>query len=163
MLSKKFTIKSWLLEDGFEVEEVSDRESVFNLSVRDRQGRTVNIFQHMTDPNKLTIATRLALSAQHINGLRELSKRNHERWTDAIWDLRLELLRFELGHEPSVSNEGDLSELRLESSIYYDELQRGLLMRKLLLIRSTMVWIFSRIEQALGTPPLVPIQFRASE
>ena len=142
----KEQIQKWLLEEGFKVKLISDKNAYFNFVVEDKEGRFTNVYQTIGKPDQIKIATRGILTKTQETKLMGLSG---EERNMLLWNFRMGLINRGVGFS---SIEIPLKKIKIETIIYYDGLTKDNFMYRLFEVRKTLVFMSWIIDRALGEP-----------
>jgi hypothetical protein len=134
-------IRTWIIGTGASVAEGRDRHQVFNFGVTDPQNNHVNIFQ---DDNKLDRVLLATIISGPVPGGE--SAMQADRRSELIWKLRFGLL------DMGVSFIGlpPLTNVRLLTSIYVEDLTRRELLDKMALIQRAVLFLQWNVQKVYG-------------
>jgi hypothetical protein len=121
-------IRKWLAEEGWDVREVHDSNSTFNVMVKLRDHREVNIYQLKDHVDHVTFHVHLVLTGEdpdEISQLPETIRRNIS-W-DIFRDMALMNIDFTL---PDIH----LVEMRFHAYAYFDGMTKDVFIHKILLV-----------------------------
>lgn len=135
-------IQKWLLDEGFKISTLDDKNAFFNYLVEDKRSRTVNIYQNKNRMDRITIATRVVLTIEQKEALIKLGSK---KMTRLFWEIRLGLIKMNVGFDSinEILNEG----IKFTTNIYYDGLTKDSFMIRMFDVRKALLyfrWMFDR-------------------
>jgi hypothetical protein len=145
----KVEIRDWLLKSGMSIREMPDQHAAFNFDVTDEEGRHVTIALPLESPDRITLASRIALSPSDAARIEAMP--NGQR-SNLLWDLRFGLLNIGVGFM-GVQLPLPADGIFLGTDVWLDALTKHELMNRLLLLRRALLLINWTINRAFQEPP----------
>jgi len=140
----KDQIEKWLLDEGFKVESVTNKNAYFNFFAEDPYGRKVSVSQPIKKADQIRLVAGVRLSQEQLNKLSQMSK---DRRNEILWKLRFGLLDRGVGFSLIAM---PLRGIKISTVVFFDGLTKDHFFNKLFEVSSALVFIFWTIARELG-------------
>jgi hypothetical protein len=143
-------VVDWLTVEGFKVTKAPANRAEWGMVAEVMGDRRVLVFQMPERPDALFFEGLVQLADDYTLKISSLEPRHREA---LMWDLRLELLRFDIDHK---GIEQPLRQVAFQSRLYVEDLTRTSfmdMMRKLIGAHTMVLYLLAR---AVSEPPPDP-------
>ena len=120
-------IRAWLAEEGWQVRDVPDPMSIFNVMATLKGGQNVNIFQHKTHTDHITISQHWVFDDQFQSHVGRLSTTLQK---DLVWEIYRDVSIMGVEFDGFATPP---REMRFLAYAYFDGLNKDLFIQRILL------------------------------
>jgi hypothetical protein len=140
-------VRDWLIAEGWQVSPETKQGFQFVLVADDGKGRKLVVAQAAQRPDRITVESAIALSAQHVKQFSGLPQNKRQ---DFLWDLRFDLLHMDVEFR---GLEDPLRQVILAQPIFYDALDKASFMQRFSDVRKAALLVLWKIGRLMQEPP----------
>ena len=140
----KNQIEKWLLDEGYKVKSVTNKNAYFNFFAEDPYGREVSVSQPIKKADQIKLVAGVRLSQEQLNKLSQMSE---DKRNEILWKLRFGLLDRGVGFSLITM---PLRSIKIWSVLFYDGLTKDHFFNRLFKVSNALVFIFWTIARELG-------------
>jgi hypothetical protein len=143
----KDKIKTWLVQEGWQLTERAAPDLRFALVAEDQQGHKIVVSQRAAAADRIVVQVTISLSDDDSQRFSALPEKKRQQF---LWDLRFGLLQADVEFQGLTD---PLKRIVVAEPIFYDALTKDLFMQRFSQVKRAMLLILWSLRRFFAEPP----------